>query len=147
MRSQVLHYAQLLMTLCLAKHFLQSPEALRDAGRRYFSPAALRKLARYPWPGNVRELHNIVQQSALLADGPQILPEHIPLPLAGENPHLPMTYREARGQAIGAFERTYVEELLRSTGGNVTRAAKEAGRNRRAIGRLIKKYRIDRTAL
>jgi DNA-binding NtrC family response regulator len=48
----------------------------------------------------------------------------------------------AKENAIAAFERTYVEQLLRDTGGNVTQAAKQAQQDRRSIGRLIKKYRL-----
>lgn len=33
------------------------------------SPAALKKLMRYPWPGNIRELENTLEQSAILCDG------------------------------------------------------------------------------
>jgi transcriptional regulator with GAF, ATPase, and Fis domain len=129
----------------LAVHFLQNLGPAWNRGRR-FTTEAMRKLSAYPWPGNVRELQNIVQQGALLSDGPQILPEHIPLPPLETRP-APAVFSAARGQAIEAFERAYVTELLRNSGGNVTRAAKEAHRNRRSIGRLIKKYNINRTAL
>jgi DNA-binding NtrC family response regulator len=47
---------------------------------------------------------------------------------------------------VAAFERSYVEDLLRKHGGNVTRAARAAQKERRAFGRLVKKYRIDRSA-
>jgi len=131
----------------LAKHFLQAMGPPRSGGPRSFSPSALRKLAMYKWPGNVRELHNMVQQAALSAEGSLILPEHIPLPVSAEVPRSPANFRAGREQAIEAFERAYIEQLLRNSGGNVTRAAKEANRNRRSIGRLIQKYKIDRGSL
>jgi DNA-binding NtrC family response regulator len=53
-------------------------------------------------------------------------------------------FRQARAQAIATFEKLYVENLLRSCQGNVTRAAREAQKDRRAFGRLVKKYNIDR---
>jgi DNA-binding NtrC family response regulator len=43
---------------------------------------------------------------------------------------------------IEAFERTYVGELLRRHDGNITRAARAAQKERRAFGRLAKKYGI-----
>jgi transcriptional regulator with GAF, ATPase, and Fis domain len=46
--------------------------------------------------------------------------------------------------ALEAFERSYVENLLRKHNGNVTRSAREAKKDRRAFGRLIKRYQIDR---
>jgi two-component system response regulator GlrR len=130
----------------LAKHFLEAMDPT-PSGRRSFSPAALRKLSMYEWPGNVRELHNVVQQAALCAEGQHILPEHIPLRVAAELPAQPMNFRAGREQAIQAYERAYLEELLRNSKGNVTRAAEQAHRNRRSIGRLIKKYDIDRNSL
>jgi transcriptional regulator with GAF, ATPase, and Fis domain len=43
---------------------------------------------------------------------------------------------------IEQFERTYLEELLDRHQGNITQAAREAGKDRRALGRMVKKYRI-----
>ena len=45
---------------------------------RQFSPAALEQLSHYHWPGNVRELRNVVQRSAIMADGQEI--EEVVLP-------------------------------------------------------------------
>jgi DNA-binding NtrC family response regulator len=52
-----------------------------------------------------------------------------------------------RAAAVANFERSYVEDLLRKHNGNVTHAAREARQDRRAFGRFIKKYNINRTAL
>lgn len=131
----------------LSRHFLAAMGPARNGARRAFAPSSLRKLNAYAWPGNVRELQNIVQQAALLTQSPQILPEHLPLPDVAEAPLPPATFRIAKARAVEAFERAYVEELLRNSNGNVTHAAKEANRNRRSIGRLIKKYNIHRSAL
>jgi DNA-binding NtrC family response regulator len=130
----------------LALHFLENLGPARNGAGRWFTPGAIRRLSAYAWPGNVRELHNVVQQAALLAEGPEILPEHIPLP-AAEDGVAPADFRSGREQAIEAFERAYVADLLRHNGGNVTQAALQARRNRRTIGRLIKKYNINRNPL
>jgi DNA-binding NtrC family response regulator len=126
----------------LARHFLQlhcSTHRLRKS----FSPAALRKLETYEWPGNVRELLNVVQRAAVLCEGAYILPAHIPL-AASEPVQVPARagFQLARSKAIEAFEKRYVESLLVKHNGNVTRAAIEAGKDRRAFGRLKKKYNI-----
>ena len=133
----------------LSKHFLDELERSGQGKARPFSSSACRKLSSYSWPGNVRELHNVVRQAALMASGPQIVPEHILLPGRRE----PETERGGSGfhvereLAIEAFERSYVEQLLRNCGGNVTEAARRAQQNRRSIGRLMKKYNIDRRAV
>jgi DNA-binding NtrC family response regulator len=44
---------------------------------------------------------------------------------------------------ISNFERSYLEKLLQLTHGNMTRAAKEAKKDRRTFRRLVKKYHIE----
>ena len=46
--------------------------------------------------------------------------------------------------AMAEFEKAYVTEALRVHDGNITRAAAAAGKDRRAFGRLVKKYRIGK---
>jgi DNA-binding NtrC family response regulator len=128
----------------LARTFLAAA-AERCGRRRVFSAAALRKLASYDWPGNVRELSNLVQRAAVLADGETVLPGHIIFPSAAAGPEeCSGTFRAARGRMIETFERSYVQELLSRHNGNVTHAAREAGQERRAFGKLAKKYRLTR---
>ena len=50
----------------------------------------------------------------------------------------------AKARAIETFERAYLIQLMREAGGNVTSAAKRAGKERRALGKLLKKYAIDK---
>ncbi len=129
----------------LACHFLEKLDKPADPTRKSFSVSALRKLAIYDWPGNVRELLNVVERARAACDGGQILPCHVRLP-----PYQPAVepsaahFRAARAAAVAAFERHYVEDLLRKHQGNVTHAAREAKQDRRAFGRLVKKYGITR---
>lgn len=127
----------------LAEHLLLL-HAPKDGARR-IGPAAIRKLMRYDWPGNVRELQNVLLRASLAADNGFILPQHIDLPVSetgdsAELDHEPETFREARSRALQLFEREYVNRLIERNQGNVTRAAREAGKERRAFGRLVKKY-------
>jgi DNA-binding NtrC family response regulator len=116
------------------------------AAQKFFSPAALRRLEKYHWPGNVRELFNLVQRAALSAPGCQITPAHLsfdgdPMQPAAA-PEVPHGFRNAKQHAIREFERSYVEGLLARHEGNITQAAREAGKERRALGKLVKKYGI-----
>ena len=96
------------------------------------------------WPGNIRELFNVVQRAIVLSRNHQILPAHITLPgLAETEQPLLATFRQGRAQAIASFERLDVEEMLRKHHGNITRAALEAHKDRRAFGRLAKKYALS----
>ena len=129
----------------LAEHLLDDCRSRGDACPRSFSPSALRMLSLYHWPGNVRELLNVVQRAAVECDGDTILPEHLDLPVPTSA--APVDFRAARAAAVAAFERAYVKEMLRKHDGNVTHAAREARQDRRAFGRVIKKYNIDRGSL
>ena len=56
-------------------------------------------------------------------------------------PEEPLTsYAAAKAAAVADFDRRFLRELLTRAAGNVTRAAAEAGKERRALGRLVKKY-------
>ena len=131
----------------LARHFLA--EICQSAGisKKVFSPAALAKLESHDWPGNVRELYNAVQRAALCPGGPQVGASQIELSFRPAHSSDQIAdFRHAKVKAIERFERDYVHLMLQKHDGNVTRAAREAGKDRRAFGRLVKKYNPLRNA-
>jgi DNA-binding NtrC family response regulator len=130
----------------LAEHFVRTLAANRRPPA--LSPAAHEKLRGHGWPGNVRELHNVIQRALLYSRGERIEADAVRFStIAGAVAALPPagSFRMARALTIAAFERGYIEQLLAKYGGNITRAAVEAGKDRRAFGRLVKKYGIDRS--
>lgn len=129
----------------LASHFLNHQHTAADVTARSFGPGALRMLAAYRWPGNVRELYNVVQRAAVTCRGMHILPCHLSIPgFEKSEPNTVPSFRAARAAAVANFEQEYVAALLNKHAGNVSRAAREANKDRRVFGRLIKKYQIDR---
>jgi DNA-binding NtrC family response regulator len=52
------------------------------------------------------------------------------------------SYRQAKSQVLQEFNQAYLSQLLRRTNGNITKAAQLAGKERRAFGKLLKRYRI-----
>jgi len=131
----------------LAGHVLKTCIAQFGMERR-FGAGTLAWLPRYHWPGNVRELENLVFREYLLADGAEI---EIPSPLEAGVPAPPVAppavapperdgFRAAKDAAIDAFERGYLRNVLASASGNVTHAARIAGKERRAFGKLLKKH-------
>jgi DNA-binding NtrC family response regulator len=125
----------------LAQSFLDDLCDRRGIARRTLSAAAFRKLEVYDWPGNVRELYNAIQRALFTAAGTEIAAAHIDLfvPRATEDIES-ATFRAERRRVIERFECDFVRRLLDKHGGNVTRAAMEAGKERRSFGRLAKKY-------
>lgn len=132
----------------LARYFLENEYASRKSECKFFSAAALRKLESYDWPGNVRELFNTVQRAYLVCTGRQILPSHISMLSHQDVIEKPEVFsggfQSAKHRVIEQFERAYIEELMARHQGNVTQAAREAHKDRRAFGRLVKKYRAAR---
>ena len=107
---------------------------------------AERLLSGHSWPGNVRELENLIQREFLLAQGTVI---ELASLAQGERSHAqrPGTepFNVAKARAIAQFERTYVAELLASTNGNLTLAARVSGKDRSDIGKLVRKHGFDRS--
>lgn len=136
----------------LAEYFiLQCARRYACAGKR-LHPGSLRQLDDYDWPGNVRELENLVHSEFLMTEGEEIelpLPEGLgrvtPSTQAAEAGERLPDYRLARAQALERFDRAYLERLLAEANGNVTSAARLAGKERRALGKLLKRYRIGDT--
>ena len=136
----------------LAAHYLQHHARRQGVPPRQLHPECLPWLESHPWPGNVRELDNRVQRALLLSDGPllDLAPARAapaPLRLVGAAPdddHAPCArFNEARDQALLLFEREYLERLMRMAAGNVTHAARLAGKERRLLGRMLKKHGMN----
>jgi DNA-binding NtrC family response regulator len=129
----------------LANHFIRRFSDQYGIAPKRLHPATLEWLRHHDWPGNVRELENWIHREFLLAEGEEIRSGH---PEAMERtlpPPLPTNLRTAKAQALAEFESAYLSRVLADAHGNVTAAARVAGKERRAFGKLKKKYGIDRT--
>ena len=116
----------------------------RDLGRPAmgFSPGALDKLVRYEWPGNVRELEHVIERAVVFSHEPTLRACEIALPDdIEETPE--QSFRAAKARIVAQFERNYLSSLLAAHEGNITRAARAAGKNRRALWELIRKHHIE----
>jgi DNA-binding NtrC family response regulator len=132
--------------LALARHFVAKHSAC-SAPAPVLSPASCRALLALPWPGNVRELENAIIRALSLVEGESIEPEHLgietPQHESGMDDH-ELSFHEQKLRAIHAFEREYLTRLMEAHSGNVTRAAHAAGKERRDLGKLLKKHHLDR---
>ena len=109
------------------------------------SSAAHEALVRYDWPGNVRELENAIVRGIFLCSAGVIEPEHLDLPAHADTRHAsgglgPL--KLMKQQAVRAFEHDYLTRLMLAHCGNVTAAARTAGKERRELGKLLKRYAI-----
>ncbi|MGP2542056.1 two-component system response regulator GlrR [Yersinia sp. 2541 StPb PI] len=122
----------------LANHLLRESAKRHKPFVRSFSTDAMKRLMTASWPGNVRQLVNVIEQCVALTSAPVISEALIEQALEGENTALP-TFVEARNQ----FELNYLRKLLQITTGNVTQAARMAGRNRTEFYKLLSRHELD----
>lgn len=119
----------------LAEHF---------AAGRSIAPDAMALLSAHGWPGNVRELRNTIERAAALSTTGEIHPDDLP-PRVQEAASTASRVAQAsrRQLPLRELERDYILEVLRSTGGNKSRAAEILGLDRKTLYRKLEEYRDE----
>ncbi len=113
--------------------------AAQGGARHVLAPEAVELLMAAEWPGNIAQLRSIVQQAAAMAPGPVLSAELVQQALGGGGAARVSTFDVARDE----FTRTYLAQLLQITRGNVTQAAKLAGRNRTDFYKLLNRHEVQ----
>jgi DNA-binding NtrC family response regulator len=123
----------------LVEHFLRT----RAVGPtpHGIHPDALEALLRYDWPGNVRELANVLDRAQMLAGDQVITLDDLPASLV--KARSATASESSRPRHLREVERRHVLEVLREEKWNKLRAATALGISRRALYRLIEKYRLE----
>jgi len=125
----------------LAGHFLRKYAAENEKAINDMSRDALQLLERYTWPGNVRELENVVERATLLETSREITPESLPENIRNA-PQAPPVNPDEDLQTLEEVGRTYIETVLKKTGGNKARASEILGINRTSLWRMIQRLKI-----
>jgi two-component system response regulator GlrR len=116
----------------------------RELGRsiRGFTPAAIERLKAQDWPGNVRELENRVKQAMIMAKEDLIDAEVLDVTTGTASGAAFPPFRQAKAE----FVRNYLAGCLKASAGNVARAARLAGKDRKDFYDLMKKHNVDPAA-
>ena len=131
--------------LHLATHFLSAYSKEYQRLTPQLSEGALEKLMNYSWPGNVRELESVIQRAIVLQHADVLTSDDLELPRSNDRkPGDSELFRLEKSLAIEQFERDFVARLLAVQKGNISQAAKAAGKDRRSFQRLVTKYGFDR---
>lgn len=129
--------------LPLAEHFLEKyarPLAKQIQG---ISPEVCRILLAYNWPGNVRELEASIQRAVTLTKNPMLTADDISLegiPAPSDQVSIPT---QPLMDAIRETERRYLQEVLRSVGGQKQRAAEILGISRKTLWKKLKQLGVE----
>jgi two-component system response regulator GlrR len=150
----------------LAEVFLSRAAAQHGLGSVHVTREAVQALLGHDWPGNTRELMNVIEGAAVLCRDGRLRPEHLSAVIASLRRGEPApTERAERAEQLTfprfwdsqvpdrefpplrvareAFDRFYLEEALRRAGGNVSTAARMAGRNRTDFHDLLRRHDLS----
>ena len=121
----------------LAEHFVSILTEKVDGQEKKFTPEAMKILVEAPWPGNIRQLYNVVENAVALATS-SLISEDLLYDALKQHQKKILSLAEARRQ----FEQQYLIQLLQTTRGNVSQAARMADRNRTDFYKLLNRHHI-----
>ncbi len=129
--------------LPLADHFLAKYVQPLGKDIRGITPESCHLLLAYHWPGNVRELEASIQRAVTLTKNLMLTPddisiEGIPAPIDPSG-----VPAQSLMDAIRETERRYLQEVLRSVGGQKQRAAEILGISRKTLWKKLKQLGIE----
>jgi len=116
----------------LCNHFLKKLAAAINKPITGFTPEATERLKAYHWPGNVREMRNAIERAIVVAKGPSITVDDLPI--------APCPEAVPQGQSLEAMERAHIKNVLEEMGWNITRTAEVLGIDRATLYNKIQKY-------
>lgn len=135
----------------LAQHFIGIYKKLYNQPSKFLDPKFIKWINKHNWPGNVRELENLIHREFILSEDDNI---GLCAFINGENNKTGIShkmesfisterdFKSVKAEVISIFEKEYLKRILSESNGNVTLAAKRSGKERRALGKLLKKHRI-----
>ncbi|OEU53562.1 MAG: two-component system response regulator GlrR [Desulfobacterales bacterium C00003060] len=124
----------------LVDHFITKFAKRMKKGISGISTPALQKLLSHSWPGNVRELRNTIEYAVAMTTH-DVLDEDVILQAKPIEKDQLKPLKETKNE----FERDYISNVLSLTGGNVSKAARLAGKHRPDFYDLLKKHNLKPT--
>ena len=128
----------------LAHHFVAKLNE-RYSSSKVLGARALDVLVRHAWPGNVRELLHVVEAAALLCEGEEILPEHLPASVLANSAQLPNPAPAVPSEPLPTLEELeliHIRRALEISRGHRGNAARILGISERNLYRKLKEHRL-----
>ena len=106
----------------------------------------LEHLQHHDWKGNIRELKNIMERAVILADGPLLTVNNLPVELQQQTDNIAGS---SGGHTLSAFslasmEKLHIQRVLNHTKGNKTEAARLLDIGLTTLYRKIEEYGLGR---
>ncbi len=121
----------------LAENFLKLSSEKTNKRITGMSKEFIARLQQQEWKGNIRELKNVIERAVILADGPELKSEYLPLDIQQSFSNHSSSFDLAN------IERSHIQKVLHHTKGNKTRAAELLGIGLTTLYRKLDEYKIS----
>jgi len=95
------------------------------------------RLQQQEWKGNIRELKNIIERAVILADGPELTTEYLPIDIQQSLSNSSSSFD------LADIERSHIQKVLHYTKGNKSKAAELLGIGLTTLYRKLDDYKIS----
>ncbi len=131
----------------LAEYFLVRYCEKYERPTPVMSSCLIRKMKSYSWPGNVRELESAIHMAVIhstshILEAVDVHFENQLQASAHASGGCTIKFNQLKKDVITNLERSYVEELLRECGGNISEAARRAGKDRRSFWEIMRRNNL-----
>ena len=124
----------------LAQFYLSIFSAKTNNAVTGISKEFIEHLQQHDWKGNIRELKNVIERAVILADGPELTLENLPLDLQVSNFN---SQKNASSFDLAGVEKLHIQKVLLYTKGNKTEAAKLLNIGLTTLYRKIDEYGLS----
>ena len=124
----------------LARHFMRRYAARMNKEVHDLEPAALELLRSHHWTGNVRELENMIERAVILAGGPLLTADLLPV---GTRKPVVQQIEQAPLIPLDEVERQHILAVLKQTGFHKSHTAEVLGISRKTLDRKLAEYAVN----
>jgi transcriptional regulator with PAS, ATPase and Fis domain len=126
----------------LCEHFLKHSRFGGTTLVKKIDPRVIEVFQNYPWPGNIRELQNTIERLKILAEGPEIKLDDVPIAI-----RLPRDSARSAEFAVGTpldeVEKGHILRTLAHNHGNKTKTAQTLGITIKTLYNKLHRYGED----
>ncbi len=131
----------------LTHHFINEYAEKNKKSIKGITAEASEALYNYHWPGNIRELQNVIERGTSLTDDRYINISDLPgnvIDSSSDSDYMKnLPFKSAKRKWLESFERKYFTDILQEFNGNISKAARKAGIDRKTVYRILKKHGLD----